>query len=297
MLLLNRSISCCNLKPVFLIHPQWKSISSWWLLPSHRWLLCFFLSFLRDSLCFSSSLMIIFSPLIISNVFLCIPSSWLTVLLNEGAPDWALCSIHGPISAGVEMLFHVSNSQCCCLYVLVCSLAFCLQWSRVDHEAPRLFLSGAPQSVVMYLRTWLFQSTKICSHCHQTAGSEIHFYLGCASDFPILFFILVVPCSVLAAYPQISRFNEIQHFSVTHWKYWRVLDLRQILTQCILVWKWWPCCGDPRGCSVHLIETFPGPYILLIRMSWHHVKSPTENKMQDCLWFFLYTRPVTALKN
>lgn len=161
----------------------------------------------------------------------------------------------------------MSDSQCCCLYVLVCSLAFCLQWSRIDCEAPRIFLSGAPQSVVMYLHTWLFQSTKICSHCHQTTGSEIHFYLDCASDFPILFFILVVPCSVLAAYPQISRFNEIQHFSVTHWKYWRVLDLGQILTQCILVWKWWSCCGDARGCSVHLIAAFLGLYILLIRMS------------------------------
>lgn len=119
------------------------------------------------------------------------------------------------------------------LYVLVCSLAFCLQWGRVDGEAPHLFLSGALQSVVMHLCTWLFQSTKICSHCHQTSGPEIHFCRGCISDFPILFFILVVPFSVLADYPQISRFNEMQHLSFTHWQYWRVLDLRQILTQCI----------------------------------------------------------------
>lgn len=110
------------------------------------------------------------------------------------------------------MLFHVPNSQCCCLYVLVCSVAFCLQQSRVDGEAPHLFLSGAPQSVVMYLCTWLFQSIKICSHCHQTAGSEIHFYLACLSDFPVLFFILMVPFSVLADHPHISRFNEMQHF-------------------------------------------------------------------------------------
>lgn len=151
-------------------------------------------------------------------------------------PDWALCSIHSLISARVKMLFHVSNSQCCCLYVLICSLAFCLQWSRDGCEAPHLFLSGAPQSVVMYLCTRLFQSTKICSH--QTAGSEIHFYLCCVSDLPTLFFILVVPFNVLADYPQISRFNEIQHFSFTCWKYWRVFDLKQILTPCILVWKW-----------------------------------------------------------
>lgn len=107
-----------------------------------------------------------------------------------------------PISATAEMLFQVSNSQCCCLYVLVCSLAFCLQWSRVNGEVLYLFLTGALQSVMRYLHTWLFQSTNICSHCHQTFGSEVHVYLGCTSDFPALFFILVVPFSILSDYPR-----------------------------------------------------------------------------------------------
>lgn len=83
------------------------------------------------------------SPLTISSVFLYTPPSWPTYWII----DWALCAIHSLVSARVETLFLVSDSQCCCFYVLVCRLALCLQRGRVDSEASHLFLWVLPSQL------------------------------------------------------------------------------------------------------------------------------------------------------